>query len=61
MKKIYYNAKDVAELLQISQSKAYTVIRELNFELYEKGYLVIKGKIPIAYFNEKIYGATSIV
>lgn len=60
MNKIYYSAKDVAELLQISQSKAYTIIRELNLELLEKGYIVIKGKIPIAFFNEKIYGAAIV-
>nr|WP_270601752.1 DNA-binding protein [Anaerostipes hominis (ex Lee et al. 2021)] len=37
----------------ISLSKAYEIIRELNSELKEMGYLVVRGKVSRAYFQEK--------
>ena len=59
-KKIFYNVDDVAKILGVKQGKAYEVIRKLNFELDEKGYITIRGKIPVAYFRERIYGAEQI-
>lgn len=44
------NATDISQELQISRSSAYKVIRKLNDELQEKGYLVVTGKIPKNYF-----------
>lgn len=52
----FYTAKEVSEMLDISQSKAYQLIKNLNTELDEKGYITIAGKVPKAYFNEKCYG-----
>ena len=37
-KKIFYNVDEVAEMLSISRSHGYKIIRELNHELQEKGY-----------------------
>lgn len=54
--KIYLSAKDISGLLEISLSKAYKIIRSMNEELKSKGYLVIPGKVPTAYFNERWYG-----
>ena len=59
MKTVFYTAKDVAELIGCSSSKAYQIINDLNAELEKGGYIVIRGKIPIAYFNEKCYGGSS--
>ncbi len=50
------NVRDVMKVLEVSESKAYGVIRQLNRELAEKGYITIPGKVPAAYFQEKIYG-----
>ena len=58
MKTVFYTAKDVAELIGCSSSKAYQIINNLNAELEKGGYIVIRGKVPIAYFNEKCYGGT---
>ena len=55
MEKLMYTAADVAELLCISQSKAYQIIRQLNEELRDKGYLTLAGKIPPAYLMERVY------
>lgn len=49
-------AKDIAEMCQISESKAYQIIKQLNDELKEKGFLVFRGRVSRAYFMEKMYG-----
>jgi hypothetical protein len=53
---IYYSAGDIAQMLGISKSGAYSIIRRLNSELESKGFIVIQGKVSKAYFEEKWYG-----
>lgn len=53
MKSINLDAKEVADLLRVSQSKAYQVIRELNRELEGKGFFTIKGKVSRRYFERR--------
>lgn len=55
MEKIYLSAKDISEILEVSLSKAYQIIRTLNAELAAENYLVLPGKIPIAYFKKRWY------
>jgi len=54
--KIYYSAEDVSEMLGISVGHSYKIIRSLNKELKAKGFIVVSGKLPIKYFEEKYYG-----
>ena len=54
--KIYYTASDIAEMLGVSKSKAYALIKKLNQELDQEGYLVISGKVPTAYFAQRWFG-----
>lgn len=54
-KKTYYTVYDIMAFLGIGQSKAYSIIRELNNELKSKGFITIAGKIPKKYFDEKYY------
>ena len=49
----FISAKEIASIMGISLSKAYEIIRELNSELKEMGYLVVRGKVSRAYFQEK--------
>lgn len=49
-------AKDIAEMCQISESKAYQIIKQLNDELKEKGFIVFRGRVSKVYFMEKMYG-----
>ena len=49
-------AKDIAEMCDISESKAYQIIRRLNDELQDAGYLTFRGRVSRAYFYEKMYG-----
>lgn len=53
---IYYNAKDIVEMLDVSKATAYSIIRKLNDELEAEGYLTLQGKVPRAYFDAKWYG-----
>lgn len=39
-----YNAKQLGEVLGVSESMGYKLIRQMNAELTQKGFLVIRGK-----------------
>lgn len=56
MNKQVYSAKDLQEILGVSESKAYQYIRIMNAELQEKGFLTVRGKIPAAYVKERFFG-----
>lgn len=60
MSKIYYDAAQVANMLDISKSSAYNIIKKLNIELEKRGYIVIQGKVSRAYFDERWYGGTDL-
>ncbi len=55
-KKIYFTALEVAKILGVSRGHAYKLIQKLNKELADKGYLVVAGKVPVRYFEERYYG-----
>lgn len=50
------NVKDVAAVLEVSESKAYGIIRQMNDELKAKGFITIPGKVSTVFFEEKVYG-----
>lgn len=56
MEKLYYDSDDICELLGVSKSTAYRIIRAMNIKLGEEGYLVLAGKIPKKFFAERYYG-----
>ncbi len=51
----FIHASEVAVDLGISVAHAYKIVRELNKDLSEQGYLTISGKVSRDYFNEKLY------
>ncbi|KAB1437583.1 helix-turn-helix domain-containing protein [Candidatus Galacturonibacter soehngenii] len=51
----FYTVEDVKKILGISDSKAYQIIRKLNKELSNKGYITVAGRIPKKFFNERYY------
>lgn len=53
--KRFFRAKDIAADLDCSEALAYRIIRELNAELKQKGFLVAAGRVPASYFLER-YG-----
>ena len=55
MDRQFITAKEVSVLMDVSQGKAYQIIRQLNDELQKKGYLIVAGKVSRKYFSEKVY------
>ena len=47
MMKNSLQAKELAVILSVSKSKAGQIIRELNKELEDEGYIAIRGRIPV--------------
>lgn len=54
----YVRVKDVAKELDISEGMAYKIIRKLNKELKDQGYVTVRGRLSRRYFEERIYGTT---
>ena len=53
----FMRVEDVAQELGVSKSYAYKVVRKLNAELKDMGYLTVAGRISKKYFLEKVcYG-----
>jgi ribosomal protein L18E len=46
--------QDVMSLLDIKVSRAYSLIKKLNNELKEQGYLVIPGKVSKNYLEKRL-------
>ena len=56
-----YNARELAELLGVSESKAYQYIKQMNAELTKQGFLTVRGKIPKSYADKRFFGAVTSV
>ena len=52
--KIYMTVQDVADTLGISKSKASEIVRQMNQELQEKGYLTVAGRVNSKYFHKRV-------
>ena len=46
MKNQFMRAEEVARELEVSRSYAYRMIKQLNAELREKGYMTTAGRVP---------------
>ena len=55
----FMRADEVAKELGISRSYAYKLIRQLNQELKERGFLTIAGRINRDYLKKRLYAAES--
>jgi predicted transcriptional regulator len=52
----FLKVEDVMQILGISKSAAYKIMRQMNDELLKKGYVIIRGKVSRKYFEERFYG-----
>ena len=48
-------AEDIEKELFVGRTTAYKIIKELNAQLKQKGYMIQAGRVPRRYFMEK-YG-----
>lgn len=53
MSKPMINAQEIAGIMECSEGFAYKLIRQLNKELQDKGYIVRSGRVPRKYFLER--------
>ena len=57
MENKFIRADEIADELGVSKPYAYKLIRQLNGELKDKGFITIAGRVDRQYFNERLYGA----
>lgn len=50
---MFYFVDDVMQLLGLSKSKSYKIIRELNLELQGQGVYTIDGRVNRRYFDQR--------
>ena len=53
----FIRVDEVAQELSISKPYAYKLIKKLNDELKEKGFITIAGRVNRQYFQERFYGS----
>ena len=52
--KTFMTVDDVAKEMSVSKSYAYKVVRQLNKELNDMGYLTVGGRVNTNYFLKKV-------
>ena len=59
MKQLSYlmSVDEIVKELNISKGSAYKLIREMNKELEDLGYITISGKVPRSYFGVRFFGS----
>ena len=58
-KSLFVKAEELQEMLGISRSESYRIIKKLNDQLKEKGFIVLSGRVSRKYLEEMIYGYPS--
>jgi len=51
----FMRVAEVAELLGVSESRAYKIMRKLNRELEQKGKITTAGRVSSKYLLERVY------
>ena len=59
MSKMFMNVKEVMEVLEVSESYAYKLMKRLNRELQAMGCQTIAGKVDRKYFYCLLYTSPS--
>ncbi|EHC2041357.1 LysR family transcriptional regulator [Listeria monocytogenes] len=55
-KSIFIKTDEVAKELGVSYSFASKLVRNLNKDLEERGFITIAGRVSRKYYEEKLYG-----
>ena len=54
IKPTFLSADDVSQIMGISKSKAYRIIKSINEDLNNRGFITISGKVSKRCFYEKV-------
>ena len=57
---LFMSAAEISTITGMSEAYAYKIIKQLNKELQEKGFMTIRGRVSKDYFQERIYGAKEV-
>ena len=57
MENRFIRVDEVAQELSVSKPYAYKLIRKLNDELKDRGFITIAGRVNRQYFYERLYGS----
>ena len=49
----YYSPRDVAEMMEVSERKAYDIIKVFNEELEAMGKFIRRGRVRKTYFHHR--------
>lgn len=52
----FMDANEIVEVTGMSEGYAYKLIKQLNQELEQQGFITIRGRVSKKYFEERIYG-----
>ncbi len=55
MQNKFIRVEEVAKELEVSVPYAYKLIKKLNDELKEKGFITVSGRVNREYFYERLY------
>ena len=58
---MFYSAKDLMAILNVGESRAYAIIRKLNEELVDKGYIIPKRGQVLRSYADKRLGLKQII
>lgn len=50
----FITASEVAEMLGVSLTTGYRIVKQLNEELKQQGFVTIAGKVSKRYFEQKV-------
>jgi HTH domain. len=53
--KLFYTADDIAKHLDVSKAYVYKIIKQLNKEPSDDGFITIAGRVNKDYYNKRIY------
>ena len=56
-----WKRKKEDEAIGVSRSTAYRIIKRLNQELENKGYITVSGKVSKKYFADRFYGGAELM
>lgn len=57
---LFVTAGEVAQELGVSKPLAYKLVRQMNKELEERGFITIAGRVSRKYYEEKFYGMAKV-
>lgn len=55
-KEVFIRVDTLVNDLQTSRPLAYRLMKEMNDELKNKGYITISGRVPRAYYQARFFG-----